>query len=304
MRYLNNRLGRAVKLPIKLCIRLITETLISIKLFFLSAGYSIARGSQSKAPKVFLRTVLAPERDFDLIPHFFNYYIQLGIRDFLVILHSEDIDSKVLEKGKELVRSLTKGLHVKIELWVGESFTDGEKVVRLDRLIQGLDGSEWIMSVDNDEFQEYPGGLKKILWECNRHGYDYVKGILWDRISADQMLHPLRCDKPLWVQCSKKLRLLQDIQCNDKIALHKRSILLGVGNHELALYKTGRAESETKSHPRVIDISHYKWFSNVIWKINTTRSFQYWEMAKRRKLEVIRKTFLNWRDFKDQFADE
>jgi len=224
-----------------------------------------------KMPRVYLRVMISAERDLGLIPHFFNYYKTMGIKDFFVIIHAQNPESENIAKAVSLINELTKNLNVEISKWLGEPFVATVTQDKLDAIIGNLDKNAWIISADVDEFQEYPRGLKAVIKMCECLNYNYVAGRLIDRVSADHKLHPIKSDMPLWKQCPEKVILCDEsVQCINKVVLHRKFIKLCTGNH---FFKEATNGTAPREYILVIYVSHFKWFDNVILKIKTIKSW-------------------------------
>ena len=204
-------------------------------------------------------------------------------------LHEEDKENKNIAKSVSLINELTKNLNIEISKWLGEPFIDVVKQDRLDSIIRNIDENAWVISVDVDEFQEYPAGLKAVMWTCECLGYSYVTGILHDRVSADHRLHSIKPDIPLWKQCPEKIMLCDEsVQCINKIVLHRKFVKLTIGNHNLKETTNGAVP---KAYPLVVCVNHFKWFDSVIFKICTLKSWPGWAKERDKRLEKVRQFF-------------
>lgn len=60
--------------------------------------------------------------------------------------------------------------------------------------------NDWFILADHDELALWPGGLAETIEDCDRRGYDHIRGCLIDRIARDGTFPPLREAEPLAAQ--------------------------------------------------------------------------------------------------------
>ncbi|MCS7024390.1 MAG: glycosyltransferase family 2 protein [Bryobacteraceae bacterium] len=119
--------------------------------------------------------------------------------------------------------------------------------------------NHWFVLADVDEFQEYPGGLRKVISECDRVGFDAIRGCFLDRLSRDGVLAPVEKHRPLSQQFPIG-------------AFLTATILLGDPRKVVAV-KGGRPVRRGQHHPiggnpcppryYYLPVHHYKWVAGL-----------------------------------------
>ncbi|NNU16850.1 hypothetical protein HK107_11025 [Parvularcula sp. ZS-1/3] len=129
-----------------------------------------------------LITCVGVDHDLDLLPHFLDHYLALGIAPDRMrpILNALDGGSDGLAQAKEILRS--RGVERAIE-WIAP-YTSGSMWEKR-REVQKAEAepSDWVLSADVDEYHEYPERLPAFLERCGQMGVDCVQGVFIDRVA-------------------------------------------------------------------------------------------------------------------------
>jgi hypothetical protein len=122
-----------------------------------------------------------------LLPHFINYYHQLGItyRRFLILVHHTP--DKFPRAGLERLLGICQGYAVECKLWEGEYSPDRHLEHELTMLRDFVDEPlDWVVIADVDELQEWPtADLSDYLGnESQETLVTYFMGNFVDRVTA------------------------------------------------------------------------------------------------------------------------
>ena len=222
--------------------------------------------------KILVRTCLGVKRDLPLIRPFVHHYRGLGVDEFLVTLSAEYEHEPNLQQATEILADL--GIEP-TGRWIGP-YVDRVRGEHLCRMIESASESDWIITADMDEFQEYPEGLREVVAICERDNIASVHGVLIDRLTSDGTL-PKALDpkQSLSAQFPVKANLQRLIARKRnvsewymvKVLLHKRPFTLSGGNHRLSPESEEICASQGLGRMDGYTVNHFKWFSDVLDKI-------------------------------------
>ncbi len=132
-------------------------------------------------------------------------------------------------------------------------------VARRERCLASRCGNaDWVVVSDLDEFPRFPMALDELIALCAQDGYDYVCGMLRDRVTADGELAELSSGDP-----AGQFPLVADITgaimgaWKYKVPLIRPGVRLTEGQHH-ALNGTGCPAA--LAH---VTVDHYKWSAGV-----------------------------------------
>ena len=130
-----------------------------------------------------------------LLPHFVNYYHQLGItyRRFLVLVHHSPGKGKS-RQGLERLTGICQGYSLECRLWEGKYTADAHLEQQLLILRDFVDEPlDWIILANVDELQEWPtANINQFLSDENSETQvSYFTGEYVDRISQNKRLSPV-----------------------------------------------------------------------------------------------------------------
>lgn len=233
---------------------------------------------------LFLVVTVGP--DYRLLHKFLRYYKNLGIKNFLVILNTQDsAPIKVLhEYGIISVRSWTEPFSEQLKQY-------HERKI----LIEHCSVNDWVIYADLDEFQVYPRGLSSHISECEKYGIDFLEGKLIDRISSTGKLLKLDVEIPLEDQFPLEGLITSKLlkAWDKKIVLAKGNLIVGGGHHiflDGTTNKTLPYKSKLNKYSAGIQIHHFKWDRDVLSRMN-------------RYLQLQDKSLLFWREEISRFLN-
>jgi hypothetical protein len=117
----------------------------------------------------------------------------------------------------------------------------------------------WFILADQDEFQVYPDGLAAALEFCDRRGYDYIEGILIDRIASDGRLREVSGPRTLWEQYPLGGIVSGRIggACINKIVAARGHVRLTHGQHHAI---SGKGCPVAAMY---VPVHHFKWVESI-----------------------------------------
>lgn len=189
--------------------------------------------------------------DARLLIHLLRHYEEAGIDDFYIAVPSELVpEVKIFADTYKI--TVAEGLNVFDSMRGGTS-----AVSEMRRRFQRAD--EWIVIVDLDEFIDFAVPIDQLLQLAEIEGANVVRGIMYDRFSADGGLPEIKPGSRLPELFPVKSRFTRDVRqgADWKGVLVKglRDSVPGWGHH---LFKDERVCSLQ------LEISHYRWNQGTI----------------------------------------
>ncbi len=209
--------------------------------------------------KIFLTCCISVDFDYDILPHFIKYYKDLGVDEFLIVLNTKIGGSDRLAYCQDILRD--NGIEEKM-IWEDEY----DPVMHTDILMKlnkkYVDSESWIMTIDVDEFHEYPFDLRKFITYCEENNINFVSGRFVDRLTSDGKIVSIDINTNLFEAFPEKAEIFRNTfhGCHWKVMLHKAYLELIPGQHFVD-------ESEyytPKGFPEVLSVNHFKWRGDLI----------------------------------------
>jgi hypothetical protein len=202
------------------------------------------------------------------LPHMLNHYRKLGVDSFIINVHLQHEGDPILSEVKQIVSGFGCGIaSVTVGRW------SNALLQRLYNRSRSGGADDWFLLADLDEFHVYPSDLFSIIDECEKKGYNYIRGCFIDRIAADGGFPELRPDRPIEDQlplgCMFTYSILQGNPI--KVVAAKRQVILGPGNHS-SMNGVGCPITEC-----FVQIHHYKWVREIVKQLEY-RANREWEI--------------------------
>lgn len=201
----------------------------------------------------------------NLLEHFLNHYLDLGINQWVITLHASG-DDKV--KNLSTFEEILKQNNIPYRVWIGR-FSVYQRTFANNLFISRQSEKDWFLGVDFDEFVEFPNNVNDYLADLDKQGFNCVKGKLCDRIDSQGKLSYIVKDKPLKEQfplkadvkkyISQPLEKYQSFTFEKKIAI-KKPLRWAFGNHTI----TDSSSIHLKESPQILEINHYAWDSLLL----------------------------------------
>jgi hypothetical protein len=224
-----------------------------------------------------MKLFTAVYNDAQLFGHFLKYYRAAGVGRFF-IASAPEFAVEIERMGKFYPIQVFKDLDVGSSLLTGT-----EAISAMRHHHQGSD--EWSLIVDLDEFIEFAEPVDVIAAKAAGEGADAVRGLLYDRFSADGRLAPVDPEMALSQIFPVKSRFIRYVMqgCDHKTVLVRGHLapVPGRGHH---LFEDERLYS------KLLEISHYKWTAGAIERLRASHRRVVaaglpWEIEYRRALD-------------------
>ncbi len=183
-----------------------------------------------------------------------EHYRALGADAFHVTLHDNSVD----EEGRQAVLAITRsfgcGLYDTIRGNFADLQQDASAKPRRDY------PRDWFLLADTDEFQRYPTDVAAVISECQNNEWEFVRGLMVDRVASDGGFPDLDPQRTLDQQFPLGCIATPVIQQSDcrKITLVRGAIIVVYGQHH-APFGTGCPRELILSR-----VDHFKWNSTAI----------------------------------------
>jgi hypothetical protein len=200
------------------------------------------------------------EYDLDLLEYSIDYYKGLGVDELFYVLNTIDADSPNLKKA---LRILDKHPDIHRDIWIGDFYAVWKKEWK-EKIVKGHVGdNDWLITIDTDEFYDFPIGLRELIGVCETKGHHCVVGQFVERISEDYTLPDIDDSRSLWEQYPISSREhVKDHITVDKVLLRKGYIPLSPGHH------FPNIELDTNLfYPAILDVHHFRWRGCLIDKL-------------------------------------
>lgn len=207
--------------------------------------------------------------DISLLEKFLFYYKEeFGFNDWFFIINNKNFSSINIK-----IKSLLYPFHSNI-IEMKDDFTETKKI-ELENIIRQSQCNEWIMYADLDEFIYIPGGINNRIKLTEMYGFDYIEGLMVDRISSDFTLGDFNTHKSLESQYPIGCDITKSI-CggwNKKIVLAKSNVKIGGGHHVIqndVEWNNSNCQpykEELTPWSYGIELHHFKWRSGLIGKM-------------------------------------
>ena len=207
----------------------------------------------------------------NLLPHFIQHYKKYVDEIHLVIYETNMFPS--LEKEiKKIIEDFDNVNIVKVHK---DRIFDWERVTMLYNYITNKHPNDWWVISDIDEFHLYPDDdLKLLIEDCNKNGYDIVRGGFIDRIGQEGEFVPLKSDDYIFEQYPNAgfFRYPLSYANPNKICICKGKIEITSGQHYAKIDGQTTWKWQGWSHPLInpnknVQVHHFKWDETSIERI-------------------------------------
>jgi len=205
----------------------------------------------------------------NFLPHFLEHYKFADEIDIVIYVSdkSPDIESEI--RGQ-----IRKHKKVKIvKVYEGRVF-DWNKVTDLYNEVKYEHPNDWWIVADIDEFHIYPGGDPKfVIKECERNGWELVRGGFIDRLGNNGRFSILEPDKNIFDQFPMMgfFRYPLSKACPNKVCIMKGNIEITSGQHYAKIDGHTTWRWQGWNHPLIapyeeysVQVHHFKWDSTCL----------------------------------------
>ncbi len=133
----------------------------------------------------------------DALPHMLAHYRKLKVDSIFLNLHLSRADDPVRDQVEATAARDGCGIaSVTVGDWQN---VQQELYLRQREQFPG----DWFLLADQDELQMWPGEVSAILDDCERRGWDHVRGCMIDRLARDGGFPAVNPAAPIWDQSRK-----------------------------------------------------------------------------------------------------
>lgn len=220
-----------------------------------------------------LRLVTVTGSRTNTLSHMLRHYAHLVDEIHIVVYEwngfsTYDSVQKIVSKfsNAKIVRRETK-----------EQF-NWEYVTQLYNEVKAEHTNDWWIISDDDEFHSYSKPLYEILMDCNKNGWEMVRGGFIDRIGMNGIFSEIKQDENIFEQFPMAgfFRYPMSGACPNKICLVKGSVEITAGQHYAKLDGQTTWRWQGWNHPLIapideynVQVHHFKWDSTCIDRIKS-----------------------------------
>jgi hypothetical protein len=207
----------------------------------------------------------------NLIPHFIDHYSKY-VDEIQFVVYQSPIHPTLINDVKEAIKDHK---HVKIVKTIENTEFDWGKVTALYNLMKSKNPNDWWVIADIDEFHLYPNDdLKILITNCDKYGWDLVRGGFIDRIGPEGTFSILEPNTNIFNQFPNAgfFRYPMSKACPNKICVMKGYVELTDGQHYAKIDGYTTWKWQGWNHPLInphsyVQVHHFKWDSSSIERI-------------------------------------
>jgi hypothetical protein len=200
------------------------------------------------------------------------------------VIYETELYNNLTNEVSELIKGNEK---VKIVKTIKDRIFDWEKVTQLYNFIKSKSPNDWWVVADIDEFHLYPNNdLKKLIENCNKYGWDIVRGGFIDRIGRGGEFSELTDNPSIWEQFPNAgfFRYPMSQACPNKICVVKGHVEITSGQHYAKIDGQTTWKWQGWNHPLInphsfVQVHHFKWDKTCVDRIkavaNLKESYSY-----------------------------
>ena len=214
----------------------------------------------------------------ELIPHFVNHYSKY-VDEIQFVVYQSAIHPSLINDVKEKIKDYS---NVKVVKTVEDRIFDWNKVTALYNLIKSKKPNDWWVIADIDEFHLYPNDdLYDLIQDCEKNGWDIVRGGFIDRIGPNGEFSELNDDVEIFKQFPNMgfFRYPMSQACPNKVCVIRGAIEITSGQHYAKINGQTTWRWQGWNHPLInsdsyVQVHHFKWDSTSIDRIKAVASIK------------------------------
>jgi hypothetical protein len=219
----------------------------------------------------------------DLIPHYIKHYTNY-VDEIQFVVYQSSIHPTLIKDVQKIVKDYD---NVKIVRTIEDRSFDWEKVTQLYNFIKSKNPKDWWVIADIDEFHLYPiNSLSTEIHDCERNGWDLIRGGFIDRIGPNGEFSKLLPDKNIFEQFPNAgfFRYPMSKACPNKVCVMKGYVELTSGQHYAKIDGQTTWKWQGWNHPLInphatVQVHHFKWDETAGERIkavtNTNQEYAY-----------------------------
>lgn len=220
-----------------------------------------------------LRLVTVTGSRVNTLSHMLRHYAHLVDEIYVVVYEWDGFST--FSSVKEIVSKFPNARIVRRE--IKEQF-NWEYVTQLYNEVKAEHPNDWWIISDDDEFHSYSKPLYQILMDCNKNGWELVRGGFIDRIGMNGIFSEIKEDENIFEQFPMAgfFRYPMSGACPNKVCLVKGSVEITAGQHYAKIDGHTTWKWQGWNHPLIapvdeynVQVHHFKWDSTCIDRIKS-----------------------------------
>jgi hypothetical protein len=219
-----------------------------------------------------IRLVTVIGHGVELLPHFITHYTKY-VDEINIVTYNSDLYPNIDNEVKSITNSIS---NVKIVKTITHRVFDWEEVTKLYNETTSKYTNDWWVVADIDEFHLYPkDNLNDLLKDCDRNGWDIVRGGFIDRIGKNGTF-PKITNEFIFKQFPMMgfFRYPMSGACPNKICIKKGYVNITSGQHYAEFNGHTTWGWQGWNHPLIapidthsVQVHHFKWDESCIERI-------------------------------------
>ena len=218
-----------------------------------------------------IRLVTVTGSRVETLWHMLNYYKDLVDEIFVVVYEWDNFST--YDSVHEIVSNFSNAKIVRRE--VKEKF-NWEYVTQLYNETKSMHPYDWWVVSDDDEFHIYSKPLKEIILDCERNGWELVRGGFIDRIGQTGDFPKINKKENIFEQfpVAGFFRYPMSGACPNKVCIMRGYIEITSGQHYAKIDGHTTWRWQGWNHPLIapveeynVQVHHFKWDSTCIERI-------------------------------------
>lgn len=211
----------------------------------------------------------------NLVEHHIKHYKKYVDKIYYVVYETDEYPFL----GNEVKEIVADQENVKIVKVIKDRIFDWEKVTKLYNFIKYKNPNDWFVIADIDEFHLYPNDdLKSIINDCEKNGWDIVRGGFIDRVGVKGDFPELVENEDIFKQFPTMsfFRYPMSKACPNKICVVKGHIEITNGQHYAKIDGQSTWKWQGWNHPLIapfethsVQVHHFKWDKTCIDRIKS-----------------------------------
>lgn len=225
-----------------------------------------------------IRLVTVTGSRTNTLPHMLQHYAELVDEIFVVVYEWENFST--YDSVKEIVSHFPNAKIVRRE--IKEKY-NWEYVTQLYNETKSMHPEDWWVVSDDDEFHIYSKELREIIDDCDKNGWDLVRGGFIDRIGIDGTFPEINNHQDIFKQfpLAGFFRYPLSGACPNKVCIMKGYIEITPGQHYAKINGQTTWRWQGWNHPLIapieeynVQVHHFKWDSTCVQRIKDVASIK------------------------------
>lgn len=222
-----------------------------------------------------LRVISVIGHGIDLLPHFIDHYSKLWVDEIVLFVYESDLYPDLRKQVEEKTKDYK---NVRICGSKRSRIFDWEEVTRIYNSCKLEHPSDWWIVADIDEFHLYDDPPRRIADDCEKNGWDLVRGGFIDRLGEYGEFPRIRKNENIFSQfpLAGFFRYPLSKACPNKVCIVKGHVEITSGQHYAKIDGHTTWKWQGWNHPLIapiekhsVQVHHFKWDSTCLERIKS-----------------------------------